>query len=166
MDELLPIVNEKDEEIGTAAFSTVHTQGLLHREAYIYILSHGRVLLQRRADNDKWDVSSSGHCAPGEAYIDAARRECREEIGVVLEKDTLREIVYMRMDGVKPGKKNNRFLKMYVAEYPARIFTLDPAEVKEVRYFTKEEVVQLLSKENVTNTARHMLGKLILPLLK
>lgn len=112
MDELLPVVNDKDEQVGTATFSQVHEKGLLHREAYLYITSNGRVLLQRRADNDKWDTTSAGHCTPGEAYVDAAIREYKEELGIVIPKEQVQEIAYLRMEGVKPNKKNMRFMRV------------------------------------------------------
>ncbi len=48
----------------------------------------GRVLLQRRTDDDLWSIPG-GAMEPGESLEDTARREVREEVGVELGELTL-----------------------------------------------------------------------------
>src|SRR5258706_6426800 len=58
---------------------------------FIAILDSQKVLLQRRKDTgwlDDWFDLPSGHVEPGEIFLEAARRELKEETTVeVLEED-------------------------------------------------------------------------------
>jgi isopentenyldiphosphate isomerase len=60
----------------------------MHRSVHIYVFNRrGEVLLQLRSkDRDiqpgRWDTSEGGHLDAGEEYLQAARRELREELGV------------------------------------------------------------------------------------
>ncbi len=61
---------------------------LTHRVVHVLVTdASGRILAQKRsASKDiqpgKWDTSVGGHLDPGESPLDAARRECREELGI------------------------------------------------------------------------------------
>ena len=82
MDELLDLVNEKDEVIGTMPKSEAHKNGTLHRIAVIYVENtNGEILVQNRVDG-YLDHSSAGHVDPGESYEEAAKRELGEELGI------------------------------------------------------------------------------------
>ncbi|MGH1553760.1 NUDIX domain-containing protein [Streptomyces sp. L7] len=48
----------------------------------------GKILLTRRTDTGEWSLPG-GHMEPGETITDTARREVREEIGLVVEDLTL-----------------------------------------------------------------------------
>lgn len=88
MDELLDLVNEKDEVIGEVWKSKANSQkGVLHREILVYIFnSQGQLLLQQRSFNKKvypgsWEESCAGHIGKGEDPGKAAHRELKEELG-------------------------------------------------------------------------------------
>lgn len=88
-EEIFDVVNEFDEVIGQAPRSEVHERNLLHRAASIFVFnSAGELLLQlRSATKDQYPscytASASGHLDAGEDYETAARRELKEELGLV-----------------------------------------------------------------------------------
>ena len=87
-EELLPVVNEQDEEIGTEKRRIIHERKLLHRAVHVLLFNlEGKVYLQRRSMKKdsapgKWDSSSSGHVDPGESYAEACVREIAEELNL------------------------------------------------------------------------------------
>src|SRR3989344_1645943 len=89
-DELVDVVNEKDEIIGQAMKSKCHAEGLWHRISCNLIFnSEGKIWLQTRAKNinsgGKLDYSASGHVKRGDTYEQAAQREIQEELGISTE---------------------------------------------------------------------------------
>lgn len=88
-EELLPIVDENDEVIGTEKRGIIHRDRLLHRAVHILLFNSQEMLyLQRRSMNKdaapgKWDSSASGHVDPGESYLVAAERELAEELNLL-----------------------------------------------------------------------------------
>src|SRR5881398_3874727 len=88
--ERFPIVDKNDRILGYASRSQVHGNNLLHRAVHILIFDEaGDVYLQQRSrwkDRHplKWDSSAAGHVAAGESYDDTARRELKEELGVLV----------------------------------------------------------------------------------
>ncbi len=89
-NELLPVVDQEDRQVGLAPRAQVHAQGLLHRAVHVLLFdSQGRLWLQRRSPAKDtypgmWTSSASGHVDPGEDYPTAARRELEEELGLDL----------------------------------------------------------------------------------
>lgn len=47
----------------------------------LVIYSEGKILLQKRADNGTWAIHGGG-IEPGEKYLDALRREIKEELNI------------------------------------------------------------------------------------
>lgn len=87
--ELFDIVDEQDRVIGQAPRSRCHGDpSLIHRVAHVLVFNPaGDLLLQKRSMNKdiqpgRWDTSVGGHLDPGESYLEAARREMEEELGV------------------------------------------------------------------------------------
>ena len=87
-EELLPVVNENDEVIGSEKRGVIHEKKLLHRAVHILMFnSQGNVYIQRRsmekdAAPGKWDSSASGHVDSGESYEESANRELAEELNI------------------------------------------------------------------------------------
>ena len=66
------------------AHQEAHQEGLLHRVAVIYLVNEkGEILVNERADGGHLDHSSAGHVDVGESYLEAAKRELEEELGVI-----------------------------------------------------------------------------------
>ena len=87
-EELLDVVDENDRLIGVKTRGEIHARGLMHRAVHILVFnSAGDLFLQKRSlSKDEnpglWDSSAAGHVDSGEEYLDCARREIAEELGI------------------------------------------------------------------------------------
>lgn len=89
MQELVVLVDDDNNPIGTADKSTVHTTNTpLHRAFSLFLFNKkNQILLTKRAANKKtfpgvWTNTACGHLAPEETVIDAAKRRVRDELGI------------------------------------------------------------------------------------
>jgi len=87
--ELVVLVDDDNNPIGTADKNTVHTQSTpLHRAFSLFVFnSKKQLLLTKRAENKKtfpgvWTNTVCGHLAPDESAINAAKRRLKEELGI------------------------------------------------------------------------------------
>jgi len=87
-EEIFDVVNDRNEVIGQETRSVVHARGLKHRAVHVLVFrKNGDLFIQKRsmakdADPGRWDTSAAGHLDAGEGYMEAARREVKEELGV------------------------------------------------------------------------------------
>lgn len=82
MNQQVVVVNEKDEIQGQMPRSEAHANGTPHRIAVVYVENgNGQIVVQTRMSG-RLDHSAAGHLDVGESYIDAAKRELREELGI------------------------------------------------------------------------------------
>ena len=87
--ELLPIVNEAGEVVGSATRGECHDgTKLLHPVVHLHLFdSQGRLYLQHRPmwktiQPGKWDTAVGGHVDNGEDVATALHREVHEELGI------------------------------------------------------------------------------------
>lgn len=92
MSELVVLVDEQNNELGTAPKDTVHTTNTpLHRGFSLFAFNtKGQLLLTKRSFKKRtfpgvWTNTVCGHPAPGESAFDAAKRRLKEELGISLE---------------------------------------------------------------------------------
>lgn len=96
MHEILDIVNERDEVIGTAERTRAHAEGLKIRLVYVWFYTpEGRIIMQRRSAQKKSSPNRlictvSGHVESGSSYLEAAIKETREETGISVGEQDLR----------------------------------------------------------------------------
>lgn len=87
-NELLILIDEKDNEIGIGDKLSVHLEGLLHRAFSIFIFnSQAELLIQQRANGKYhspglWTNTCCSHPRPGETTIEACNRRLFEEMGM------------------------------------------------------------------------------------
>ncbi len=118
---------------------------LAHRASAIAVLStDGQLLIHRRAAwkdvwPSYWDIAAGGVVEAGEDISHSAARELREELGVSAELRYLGDSWY-RDDHVQV------LSSMYVAIHDGP-FVFDDAEVVEVRFVSRMELVALASTE-------------------
>jgi isopentenyl-diphosphate delta-isomerase len=85
--EMIMLVNDKDEEIGFEEKMRTHEKALLHRAFSIFIFNNkGEMLLQKRAEKKYhcgglWTNTCCSHPRRNEKTIDAAHRRLKEEMG-------------------------------------------------------------------------------------
>lgn len=95
MVEYFDVVNENDLVIDKRQRAECLDRGLLHRAVTIFITDfNGEVYLQKRANDlrfypGRWGASCGGHVSAGETYLEGAKRELKEELGIDCE---LREL--------------------------------------------------------------------------
>lgn len=157
-NEILAVVNDKDEVIGEDKRSEIHKNELIHREICVFIINEKEeVLLQKRKDLNIWDASCSGHFPKEQNYVSAAKREVEEELGITLDEKDFTQIDF-RLFKAKhrvTGKINTRFTKAFIVRKNINLneINFDKEELSEVRYFNKSELKTLvLSKENNLST--------------
>lgn len=98
-DELLDLVNDKDEVIGTilrSEYDKLVTEKLGYIRAVEMFIqnSEGKLWVPKRAAHKKiapngLDYSMGGHVGSGEIYIESALREIQEELNISLVEDDL-----------------------------------------------------------------------------
>jgi len=87
-DELMDVVDDQDRVVGQATRREVRRRRLLHRFASVLCRdAAGRIYVHRRNDDKDvypgmYDMTAGGVLAADETYLEAARRELAEELGV------------------------------------------------------------------------------------
>lgn len=87
-DEILDIVDERDQVIGQSPRGEAYAKGLRHRCVFIQARdAEGRVFVHRRTPTklvfpSLYDMFVGGVVGAGESYDEAALREAEEELGV------------------------------------------------------------------------------------
>ena len=159
MDEVFDVVDLSDQVVGRETRYQVHERGFLHRAVHIMIQrpSGKWVLQQRSARKDVdplfWTSSCSGHVDAGESYLDAAVRECMEELSVEVQKDSFKEI--FRCSPCR--ETGNEFVRVYKLFYE-RELVFDPLEIYRIKNFTLMEMkdFQKNHSEEISLSFRHL----------
>ena len=90
-DELVDVVDERNEVVGVVPRRTLRDENLCHRCTYVFVLNRAEELYVHRRTDTKdvypgfYDVVAGGVNAAGESYDECARRELEEELGVAAE---------------------------------------------------------------------------------
>jgi isopentenyldiphosphate isomerase len=146
-NQVLLIVDEKDQVLGESTRQDIHARRLWHRQTYVIILdSNDNMLLQKRNhqkkfDPGKWTTSVSGHVLGYETYLESARWETEEELGIHL--DDLKYIGTVMAYSLAPDKEicGGPSAVFWVrAHIPTKSVIIEDDEVTEVSYFHIEEI--------------------------
>jgi len=110
-DELLDLVNQDDEVIGTIMRSDYdrlaeEKHGWIRAIDMFIINSQGQLWIPKRPPHKKiapngLDFSCGGHVGSGESYTESALREIEEELNVSLNKDDLEFVKKFRDDDIR-----------------------------------------------------------------
>lgn len=153
MEEFVVLVDDNNNEIGTALKDTVHTNNTpLHRGFSLFLFnSKNELLLTKRSSKKKtfpgvWTNTVCGHPAPGESAVEAALRRLEQELGlkrshfVKKQGETLiREVApYRYRFADKNGIVENEICPILVA-YSDADPKPDPEEVEEWKWMKWEE---------------------------
>ena len=115
-DELLDLVDENDNVVGTIMRSEVYEKDI-HNVRVINLFiknSKGEIWFPRRVESKKsfplcLDMSVGGHVGSGETYEEALKHETRDEIGIDVEK-----VPYKFLGKLSPHENNvSAFMKVY-----------------------------------------------------
>ncbi|MBK78513.1 MAG: isopentenyl-diphosphate delta-isomerase [Flavobacteriaceae bacterium] len=99
-EEMLILVDENDNQIGTMGKMEVHRKGLLHRAFSVFIINKkNELLLQQRAFSKYhspglWTNTCCSHQNEGETSIQAAKRRLNQEMGISTSLEFLFSFIY------------------------------------------------------------------------
>lgn len=140
---IIPLVNEKDEIIGSGEKLQVHQLGLLHRAFSVLIFDDkGRLLLQQRASvkyhsPSLWTNSCCGHPNIGEDMQTAAERRLQEEMGFTVPLEYLFTFKYKA--SFTNGLTEHEIDHVYKGIYSGA-FTPNPEEVDAIEWVDLEHL--------------------------
>lgn len=158
MGEMLDVYDQNLRKIGVKDREAVHRDGDWHRVFHCWIIYRDaagidRIVMQRRAATkqfspNKLDVTAAGHYASGETIRDGVR-EVREELGVVVDFDSLIP-VGIKIDAMlQGGKIDHEFADVFLCihDRPIHEYPFDVEEVAGLVSFPVEEGMALLAGE-------------------
>ena len=155
VDELLDLVNKKDQIIGKVWKSKANQNPkLIHREIAIIIYNEGgKVLFQKRSKNKKvnpgiWAETVAGHVGKGEKPLKTAHRELNEEVGF----DT--ELKFFEKT-LAHAPNETHFTYWFYGKYPRDVkIKLRKEEVEKVAFLSPHELQSLIESGEVYDPIR------------
>ncbi len=149
-DEMLDVVNEKDEIVGKVLRSVVHQNGLLHRVVHVIIFNkNNEILLPLRSATksvfpNTYDCSISEHVLSGEEPIKALRRGLREELDIRGKGAKLLD----RYVADYSTPEYNTLSYLYELRFGGRV-RVDPKEVSRAEYLPAAKILHMLREKDV-----------------
>jgi len=135
--ELLDVVNEADEVIGTMTREEAYKTNAIVRvvDVLVFKPSVNKLVLQQRLPNKSYplcfDCSAAGHVLSGEDYLFAAKRELDEELGIT--SDVLNFVGTIRTYNLSSGNLKKIHHVFFIEhEGPYSIFEEEMAGIIEV----------------------------------
>lgn len=139
--ELLPLVDEDGQAVGTATRGECHNGSmLLHPVVHLHVFNTaGELYLQHRPawkdiQPDRWDTAVGGHVDCGESVEQALAREVREEIGLT---DYEAEFMARYVNQTERERELVTVFRTTTEHMPQPSAELDGG-----RFFTREEILQ------------------------
>jgi len=99
-EEMVILVNQADEPIGTMPKMEAHEKAVLHRAFSVFVMNdNGEIMLQQRAAHkyhspSLWTNTCCSHQRVGETNIQAGTRRLKEEMGFETEIKELFSFIY------------------------------------------------------------------------
>ncbi len=152
-EELLIVVDTKDNIIDYLPRGQVHQQKLLHRTISVSVFNDkGQILMQKRSmnkDNNPGKIAGAvgGHVSKGEDYKQAAKKELLEELGIDSDLIFIKKMILN-----DPVHKTMTSLYKVISNGP---FKINKEETDEINFYSKEELG--FEKENLSESAKIVL---------
>ncbi len=157
-NEIVVIVDEKNNVIGAQTRSAMREQGLIHRAAYILVFnSSGKIFVQKRTLSKDvypgyYDVAAGGVVLYGETYEESARRELAEELGI-------EGVVLTKLFDFFHADTNNRIWgRVYKCIYDGEM-VLQEEEVESGSFRDLEAVIRNADDERFTPDGLYVLKR-------
>lgn len=166
-NELLFVVDENNNPIEPKPRQEVHQKGYWHRVSHIWVVnSKGQILCQRRSllkdsSPGKWESFFGGHLGPGVDYLDGARRELREELGLDLPADKFTFLTLYRREA---GKE---YQAVYFIKWDGDMSSIqvEEEEIDQLKWYDRTELESILLEEKDPNWTHMGYEKLVVDYL-
>ncbi|MBW2973733.1 NUDIX domain-containing protein [Candidatus Woesearchaeota archaeon] len=159
MTETLDVVDEKDEVIATASRKECHEKKLRHRGVQVFIMNEeGDFFIQKRSDKKDifpglYEGGITGHVQTRETYKEAAVRELKEELGIEVHENDLREMFRFKM----LFENEHELITSYLLEYDGPI-KIDNNEVVSGEFRSIDELKQKIKNDEKEFTPAFLIG--------
>lgn len=147
--ELIEIVDENGNFTGEVMDKDeAHDKNLLHNEIAVFIINDRKqTLLQKRSaskrfDPNKWALCA-GHVDAYESLEDAAIREIKEEIGLIVSKDELNSFGERKIS-IKEENSQVNYYYYIKCNLNEEDFIIQKEELSEVKWFDIDEVINMI----------------------
>lgn len=167
--EWVPLMDEATAEtrdckvIGQAPRPLVHNGShWLHPVVHLHVINDGKLLLQLRPQSKKiqpgkWDTAVGGHLSVGEKLDKALQREAYEEIG--LNKDFRAQFLKQYVWNSSVEKE---LVFTFLTDNKGPFVTKNVGEVDDLRFWTRQELLDALGNGVFTPNLEHELQSFIL----
>ncbi|MBI2578956.1 MAG: NUDIX domain-containing protein [Candidatus Aenigmarchaeota archaeon] len=150
-EQMLILVDDNDNELGTAPRSECHSGAGKRHRAFVVILinNKGELLLQHRVGKklggDRWDVSATSHVLAGEDYDSAAKRSMKHELGIDFSRSLTDcgAFIYTEHYG---DSSENEFCRTLAGEWNNGFFP-NREEMSEAKFVPLAEVIEDMKKD-------------------
>ena len=159
MNENFDVVDLSDHPLRQVPREQVHRENLFHRAIHIFVTrDYSRLLLQQRSESKDldpflWTSSCSGHVDAGEDYLCAAIRECEEELGIIEERKSFKEIFR-----TSPcSETGNEFVRVYLLRSEKEI-VFNREEILQTKEYSIKEIEYLIKNqpEGFSGSFKHL----------
>lgn len=162
-EEIIYVVDEKDQFVRKATRQEVREKALLHRVTRVIITnSEGKFLVQKRSASkdihpSMWDIGIAETVKGGGSYESTAMRGLLEELGVTGVSNI--QLIYSVLFKMKYfSSQHNTLCKIYNLVYNGQIYA-QKEEIDEIKFLTEEEVVDLIGKTNFNPVGKVVFNK-------
>ena len=174
MEELWQLYGEDAQPLTNlgATKNDALSRALLHGASHVWMwrIRDGiiEVLLQKRASNkrtwpNKLDISAAGHIDLGETPLEVAIRETKEEIGIDVQGNDLKQFALHKTYLVaEDGSIENEFQWLYSIKIDGhQDFTLQESEVDSLRWVSLDEIQKNYKNDEYVPHGDEYYGKVL-----
>lgn len=143
LDEKIKIVDERDEQIGSATLFEALQKGSYYDVVDVIIEDEaGDILLQKRSSEKSsypncWTGTARGHVHQGETYESAAARELLAELALGMPLEQIGKVLVQARNGDKIINQFNAVFKGVISRATKLTLNLPDSEA---RWFTRQEL--------------------------
>ena len=164
--DILKIYDDHFNFIGTATREEVHSKGLLHQVAHVWMLQESKdglyILIQQRSDRrelfpGKYDLLQTTHFDPDESYEEGIVRSLDYYLGIKASTDEIVHLGSVRQRIDMDGYHDNALAQIFAITVKKAIFLMpETEEILKVRYrdfarfmHGKQDVIDMFSLDDV-----------------
>ena len=156
MEELVVLVDEKDNQVGLMPKMEAHEKAVLHRAFSVFVFNDkGELMLQQRAADKYhspllWTNTCCSHQRDGETSLEAGKRRLMEEMGFVCDLEEVFWFVYKAPfdNGLTEHELDHVMIGTYNGEP-----NINPEEVESYKWMSLEAVKEDMEKNPDNYTA-------------